>query len=273
MKSPHRSCRDISACKQTGFSGCSAKNRGNTALESIQHKLQQFELGMVWLDSDNRISAMNSFAMETLDARPGELIGMEVLQLHPEASRDKIRWLLESASCPVNSPPPMTMMINIPERVLLIKVAKMHGRDETVGTCMVFYDLTDLATRPSDPSFEHDTLTTPRELYKLPVYKNQGILLVDLESICYIKADRRYSTLYTENEKFFCNLSLTELENRLDHGRFHRVHRSYLINLVFAKGFKKVDDQCYLIMDHKGGVKVPISRSKAAHIKQLLGIA
>lgn len=42
----------------------------------------------------------------------------------------------------------MTMMINIPDRVLLIKVAKMYGGTEDVGTCMIFYDLTDITTTP-----------------------------------------------------------------------------------------------------------------------------
>lgn len=242
-------------------------------MESIHHKLQQFELGMVWLDAENRISAMNSFAMETLAAKPGDLVGQEVLQLHPEASRDKIRWLLESSSCPINSPPPMTMMINIPERVLLIKVSKMHGKDGAVGTCMVFYDLTDLATRPGEDDDEKDISERPRELYKLPVYKNKGVLLVDLESVAGIKADGKYSTLYTEEGSYFCNLSLSELEHRMNKKRFLRVHRSYLVNLMFAMAFEKIDDQCYLIMKYMNDIKVPISRSKATYLKQLLGIA
>ena len=52
-------------------------------METIQHKLQQFDPGMVWLDKDNRILAMNGLAMETFGAQPGELIGEEILQLHP----------------------------------------------------------------------------------------------------------------------------------------------------------------------------------------------
>jgi len=243
------------------------------ALETIQHKLQQFDPGMVWLDSANRITAMNGVAIETLGVRPGELIGEEVLQLHPEGSRDKVQWLLEHSSCPAKSPPPMTMMINIPERVLLIKVSKMCGKDGDAGTCMIFYDLTDLATRPSEKHAEATDDLLPRELYKLPVYKDKTVLLVDLESVCCIKADGRYSTLYTENEHYFCNLSLSELEKRLDNRFFIRVHRSYLVNMRYAKAFEKVEEQCYLIMDHQDGIKVPISRNKANSLKHLLGLA
>lgn len=227
---------------------------------------------MVWLDQDNRILAMNGVAMETLGAKPGELIGEEVLQLHPEASRDKVRWLLEQSSCPAKSPPPMTMMINIPERVLLIKVSKMCGRGGEVGTCMIFYDLTELATRPAADRSAAAAAEPPRELYKLPVYKDKKVLLVDLDSVCCIKADGRYSTLYTEQADYFCNLSLSELDKRLDNRHFFRVHRSYVVNLRYAKAFEKDDEQCFLIMDHKDGIKVPISRNKVNTLKQVLGL-
>ena len=242
-------------------------------METIQHKLQQFDPGMVWLDKDNRILAMNGVAMETLGARPGELIGEEVLQVHPESSREKVRWLLDQSSCPARSPPPMTMMINIPERVLMIKVSKMCGRDDAVGTCMVFYDLTDLATQPDDLDAGAEQQELPRKLYKLPVYKNKQVLLVDLETICCIKADGRYSTLYTQREDYFCNLSISELDKRLDERMFFRVHRSHLVNLRYAKAFEKIDDQCYLIVEGRDVIKVPISRNKVNVLKQMLGLA
>ena len=53
-------------------------------LETIQHKLQQFDLGVVWLDNDNKITAMNGLAIKTLGMRMDELIGQEILQFHPE---------------------------------------------------------------------------------------------------------------------------------------------------------------------------------------------
>jgi hypothetical protein len=53
--------------------------------------------------------------------------------------------LLDQAECPVSNPPPMAMIINIPERVLLIKVTKRANlRGETAGYTLVFYDVTAL---------------------------------------------------------------------------------------------------------------------------------
>ena len=243
-------------------------------METIQHKLEQFDPGMVWLDSGNRIVAMNAVAMETFGTHAGEMIGEDVLQLHPESSRDKVKWLLDQTLCAAKAPPPMTMMINIPERVLLIKVSRMTGLDGQFGACMVFYDLTDLAVAAPDESSEALDAAEPQlQLHKLPVYKDKRVLLVSLESVCCIKADGRYSTLYADSENYFCNLSLSELEKRLDRRFFFRVHRSHLINMRYAKAFEKVGEQCYLIMEYLDGMKIPISRSKINSLKQLLGLA
>jgi len=242
-------------------------------LESIQHKLQEFDPGIVWLDTSNRITAMNSLAEEILGGIKSNLIGEEVLQLHPEKSRDKVRFLLEQSTCPVDSPPPMTMMINITERVLLIKVAKMFGQGNHVGSCMIFYDLTDLATVQVGTDEKAIEEKARRKLFKLPVYKNRQVLLIDLDVVGAIKAEGHYSTLYTDDENYLCNLSVSDLEDRIKSEHYLRVHRSYIVNLQFARAFEKVDEQCYLILDFKDNMRIPISRSKVSTIKEYLGLS
>jgi len=61
-------------------------------------------------------------ALPVEDKQPFDKI---VTSFHPERSQPKVRFLLDQAECPVSNPPPMTMIINIPERVLLIKVSGM----------------------------------------------------------------------------------------------------------------------------------------------------
>ena len=75
-------------------------------MESFEHKLQKFDPGVVWLDGHNRVLALNTIASSVLGVTVGDAVGTEILQLHPEKSRDKVQWLLESASCPVTSAPP-----------------------------------------------------------------------------------------------------------------------------------------------------------------------
>jgi len=249
-------------------------------LESLLYQLQQFDPGMVWLDKNNIITAMNGLAQNLLGDREGKLIGQEVLQIHPLRSRDKVRSLLETSHCPMDSPPPVTMMINIPERLLLIKVAQMHGKGGILGSCMIFYDLTDFATAPDpDADLVQEITTEPKEakfsrrLLKIPVYVNKQVLLVDLKSVCCIEADGHYSTLRTKDESYFCNLSLQDLDGRLDPNVFIRTHRSNIVNISYAKALESQDNKWSLLMDSTPEISVPISRNKTSKVKELLGMS
>lgn len=236
-------------------------------METLEHQLQRFDPGIVWLDADNHIMGMNSVAIRVLGVDAEAIIGQEILQFHPEKSRSKVKWVLEEASCPVETPPPMTMMINIPDRVLLIKVSKILTHNKSVGTCMVFFDLTEMTTTPRTSKADSDK---PRLLFKLPVHKQKKVMLVDLTEVVHFKAEGHYTTVYTKAEDYLCNLSLSELESRLPSENFVRVHRSHMINLSFAKSFEKEDDQCNIVM--MNDVTIPISRSKVKMLKTILGM-
>lgn len=236
-------------------------------METLEHQLQRFDPGIVWLDANNHIMGMNSVATSILGIDAEAIIGQEILQFHPEKSRSKVKWLLEETACPIESPPPMTMMINIPDRVLLIKVSKVLASKKDVGTCMVFFDLTEMTTSPHK---NEDDADKPRLLFKLPVHKQKKVMLVDLTEVVHFKAEGHYTTVYTKAEDYLCNLSLSELEARLPPEKFVRVHRSHMINLSFAKSFEKEDDQCNIVM--MNDVTIPISRSKVKMLKKMLGL-
>lgn len=238
-------------------------------LETFQHQLQRFDPGIVWLDANNQIMGLNSVATQIMGADAEAIIGQEILQFHPKKSRSKVQWLLEQAACPAESPPPMTMMINIPDKVLLIKVSKMCGHGKSVGTCMVFYDLTDLTTTPREGQAESDK---PRLLFKLPVHKQNRVELVDLDEVVHFKAEGHYTAVYTKTEEYLCNLSLSELEARLSQEKYVRVHRSHMINLRYSKSFEKTGEQYQIIMAASGDVFVPVSRGKVKVVKTILGL-
>jgi len=239
-------------------------------METFQHKLQNFNPGIVWLDSDNQISAMSSLATKILNIDNKDFIGKHILQFHPEKNRNRVQSLLDSAQCPVSSPPPMTMMINIPDKVLLIKISKMIGVNSSAGTCMIFYDLTDIATLPIDN--KNKTSDALRLLFKLPVYSNKQVMLLDLEKVIFLKADGHYTSVTTNDNSYLCNLSIADLEGRLDPNEFIRVHRSYVINIRFAQSFKKIDTQCMITLNDKNETNIPISRSNIQMIKEILGL-
>ncbi|MEW5891059.1 MAG: PAS domain-containing transcriptional regulator [Pseudomonadota bacterium] len=242
-------------------------------METFEYKLQKFDPGVVLLDAENNVQALNNVGIRVLGGIRGDPIGKSVFQLHPGKSREKIEWLLQSAekaaACPMDSPPPMTMMINIPDKVLLIKVSKLLSESKVVGTCLLFYDLTDITTKPRQ---EGDREGKPRLLFKLPVYSKNRVLLLDLDDVVHMESDGHYTKVYTSNTSHFCNLSLSDMETRLNREQYVRVHRCHLINIRHADTLEKIDDQYIMVMRGDNAARVPISRSKVQELKEILGL-
>jgi len=192
-----------------------------------------------------------------------------VLSFHPERSVAKVKFLLDQAECPVGNPPPMAMIINIPERVLLIKVSKMadlHGA--TQGYTLIFHDVTD-AVSVEEPGLAPQR--SKRMLQKIPTVSHNRIGLVDAEDVLFIRAEGHYTWVSTEAGTSFCNLNISDLEERLDSGTFLRVHRSYLANLSHAQQIVRQDGKILLKLRGEAGT-LPVSRTSAPRLLERLGI-
>ncbi|OYV51840.1 MAG: hypothetical protein B7X10_00470, partial [Burkholderiales bacterium 21-58-4] len=267
---------------------------------AFQHKLEQFNPGMVWLDGNQCISALNDVAINILAPAvqasmgilPASLIGSNILQVHPPKSRGKIEFLLRSngahgqsahpSAAPGHgpshgpghgqggmfSPPPVAMMINIPERLLMIKVSQMMGADGIAGTCMIFYDLTEATTSPAASGPTQGDRTEPRLLSRIPVYRRDRIVLVDVKDIARFEGNGHYTNIITPTERYLCNFSMSVLEERLNPEMFLRVHRSHIVNLNFAVELMRVDDGMMVIMPPGMGEQVPVSKNNLAKLKQ-----
>lgn len=239
-------------------------------METLQYKLQKFDPGVVLVDAEHRVVSMNYFAMKVLGDILGNPIGRDVLQMHPEKSRAKIELLLRDGEgeCPLESPPPMTMIINIPDRVLLIKVTKLSDGQRTHSTCMMFYDLTDITTRDhSDEASEGK----PKQLVKIPVVLRNRVVLVSLSDVTHMQAIGHYTRIFTFDQQHFCNLSLSDLEVRLNPGQFMRAHRSHIISLHHVYSVEREGEQYQVVLDTKDKEAVPVSRNHVAEIKGYFG--
>lgn len=241
-------------------------------MESFSHQLQQFDPGIIWLDCDDQVIGINGVAAEVLEITSDQVVGQNIYDLHPPKSHNKIQWLMDNTRTPTSTSPAATMMINIPDRVLLIKVAKIIGAGaDMAGTCMVFYDLTEVTTTPNfDDEHVHER---PRQMCKLPVYQRNHLILLDLSSVIWLNADGHYTTIYTEESHYLSNLSLSDLQNRLDPNYFFRVHRSHIINIEHAREFWKEGKSAHLDIYPNGERKsVPVSRSKENELLALIGM-
>jgi hypothetical protein len=261
--------------------GTARPERESVRDPAFQHKLEQFNLGMVWLDRAQRITALNDVALQllgpaaqaSLGVAPGALIGANILDIHPARSREKIEFLLRMHDPAGDGPssPPLAMMINIPDRMLMIKVSQMIGGDGIAGTCMIFYDLTDITTASPEPA-PRPGPAAPRRLSRIPVYRRNRIVLVDVKEIGRFEGEGHYTNIVTTDDRYLCNLSMAVLEARLDPERFLRVHRSHIVNLDFAVELIRIDDGMQVAMPESMGGPVPVSKNKLQKLKEYFGL-
>ncbi len=109
-------------------------------------------------------------------------------------------------------------------------------------------------------------------LLKLPVQRNKTTLFIGLDDIVSIQADAHYTTVFTHTGRFFCPMSLTDLEARLDPECFLRVHRSHMVNIRHAKAFERQKEHAVIVLDGPDDRVVPVSRGRVTRLRHALGI-
>ena len=235
--------------------------------------LERSDVGVVQLDRDLTVVAMNSFARRALPVEDKQPFEKMVLSFHPERSVPKVKFLLDQAECPVSNPPPMTMIINIPERVLLIKVTKLADlRGDTAGYTLIFYDITEVVSDDAAPARPRAKLPGKRQLQKIPTISQNRIVLVDAEAVTSIRSEGHYTWVSTAQGASFCNLNISDLAERLDGESFMRIHRSYLANLQFAEQI--VRDEGRISLRLRGDpTALPVARASVPRLLSRLGIA
>jgi hypothetical protein len=237
--------------------------------------LERFDVGVVHLDAALHVVGMNDFARRSLPVDKKLPFGKIVTDFHPESAKRKVKFLLGEAECPVNNAPPMAMMINIPERVLLIKVSKMGDQQgATTGYTLVFYDITDVVSKEgsTDTKQKGTDAGDKRQLRKIPTIKQNRVMLVDVSGVSFIRSEGHYTWVHTAQGGQFCNITISDLESRLDPHLFSRVHRSYIVNLAQVDEIVRDDGRLSLRMMGSTPVEIPVSRASTPKVLDLLGL-
>lgn len=88
------------------------------------------------------------------------------------------------------------------------------------------------------------------------VSNDTGKYKIFLNSLRYVETFNRNLLLHTEQENIICYKSMKELEGILSRQGFVRCHSSYLVNLYYVKGVRKLEIELIT------GEKIPISQPK-----------
>jgi ABC-2 type transport system ATP-binding protein len=108
--------------------------------------------------------------------------------------------------------------------------------------------------------------------FKIPVRLEGKVALVNPADILYADAEEGRAFLRTMEGRLPTQFTLTELEERLSLSGFFRAHRGYLVNLQHVTEVIPFTRNSFsLRLDDPEGTLIPLSKSAAAELRQLLG--
>jgi len=240
---------------------------GNSPL----YLFEKFEVGVIHLDAARNVLAMNDFARKVLPVGEKQPFDKLVTSFHPERSKPKVNFLLDQAAgCPVVSSTPMTMIINIPEQVLLIKVTRLGDHlGATTGFVLVFYDVTQVVSQDAPAT---DTPAANLRLNRIPMVANHKVSFVDTHDVLCLESQAHYTRVLTREGFHFCNLSIGDLEARLNPAQFMRVHRCFIVNLCAVAELGREGSKTQVILKGKHRDPIPVARGDVARLREALGI-
>jgi ABC-2 type transport system ATP-binding protein len=108
--------------------------------------------------------------------------------------------------------------------------------------------------------------------FKIPVRLEGKVALVNPGDILYAYADEGRTFLQTTTNCLPTQFTLAELEERLLRSGFFRAHRSYLVNLQHVREVIPYTRNSFsLRLNDAGATEIPLSKSAAAELRDLLG--
>ena len=95
---------------------------------------------------------------------------------------------------------------------------------------------------------------------RLAIPGRDGLVLLKLEDILYLEAADSYTTVHMKDGKrSVSSKHIRVFEDNLDPKTFFRVHKSYIINLAYLKGFSRTEGNM-AVLDN--GTMIPVSRRR-----------
>ncbi len=235
------------------------------------YMLNRLPVGAVTLDAQGRVVSFNDAAAAILGGDAlREAVGKEICSVHSPSAGSKIEWLLRQAGSDGETGD-ASMIIDMPGKVLQLRVAKLKDGRSGSGYCMIFYDITAFMPAAVEASPAAGDTSPPKLFFKVPVSIKDRVVLLDVDQVAFLRAEGHYSHVHTAAGRFFCNLPLSQLEPRLPE-RFVRVHRSYIVNIARASGVCNRDKQLVIAIEGEPGHEIPVSRNNAPRLRHLLGV-
>ncbi len=124
---------------------------------------------------------------------------------------------------------------------------------------------------PAQTKVVAEQIRQPEERNRIVVKENGNIRIIPVGEVHYMEAYDDYVKIYTQKEMFLKKKTMSFYEGSLDPNHFVRVHRSYLIQLSQLTRIEPLEKDTHVAL-LKSGVRVPLSKSGYAKLKEVLGM-
>ncbi|MFN0062286.1 MAG: LytR/AlgR family response regulator transcription factor [Myxococcaceae bacterium] len=114
-------------------------------------------------------------------------------------------------------------------------------------------------------------LPTASYLQRVATRKGDHLVLIPVKDITHFVSEHRYTYGQTVQGRFLLDLSLVELESRLNPAQFLRIHRSTIVNLQCVDQMSRWFAGRVLVR-LRDKSELPVSREKVAVLRQALGL-
>lgn len=111
----------------------------------------------------------------------------------------------------------------------------------------------------------------PGQMNRVVVKTGVRIRIIPVQEIHYLEADDDYVKIHTKEGSFLKKKTMNYFEEGLDGKQFVRVHRSYLLQVGEITRIEPYEKEGHIAI-LRSGMRVPISKTGYAKIKQILGL-
>lgn len=106
---------------------------------------------------------------------------------------------------------------------------------------------------------------------RLVVRVKNDIKIIPVTEVSHFEAEDDYISIHTQGGRYLKKMTMKQLEESLDPGKFARVHRSFMINMNEISGIEPYERDSYLVK-LRSGVKIPVSKTGYTRLRLVLGM-
>ena len=97
-------------------------------------------------------------------------------------------------------------------------------------------------------------------------------MLLSIDDIIFISARNKSTYAHTYENQYLVDMTLGDLESKMTHETFTRVHRSYLVNLNKVKEILRVDGGYVVVAADRDETHIPVARRQVRTFREAVGI-